>query len=197
MEVNYNIERKDFIAAQEFAYKNSPAVKRIKLFSFLPIVLLILFSFIVIDRSLLWRFAFVLISGLSYFCIMSVLVSVANAYSFRKAIPQGEDNNGILGAHKIILSPKGLIESTNVNESLHAWHSILRVEQTDEHIFIYVNSVHAHIVPKRYFASQQAAENFVAAVESYRIATPQSINAAPKQFLDAECRTPTERIFQD
>ncbi len=67
---------------------------------------------------------------------------------------------GLLGEHELEVRDEGLVERTEVNESLHRWGGFHKIVSTGSYLYIYVTDASVHIVPRRHFASEQEARAF-------------------------------------
>ncbi len=67
---------------------------------------------------------------------------------------------GVLGEHELEIRDDGLVERTDVNESVHRWAGFHKIITKRGYLFIYVTDANAHIVPRRFFASEQAERAF-------------------------------------
>lgn len=63
-------------------------------------------------------------------------------------------HRGVLGRHTLQITEAGLIERTDVNETLHRWPGICRVFSFGGYLFIYVGENSSHQVPKRDLAPE-------------------------------------------
>lgn len=57
-------------------------------------------------------------------------------------------NKGVIGRHELEIDDDGLVERTEVNETRQSWRGVERIAETDEHAFIYISSMAAHVIPK-------------------------------------------------
>lgn len=71
-----------------------------------------------------------------------------------------EKKSGILGEHTIIIDEKGIDETSVIGDVSYIWTSISSIEQNKDYIFIFVSNLSGHIIPKRYFASEEEANEF-------------------------------------
>ena len=55
---------------------------------------------------------------------------------------------GIIGEHILEQTDTELIERTSVNEMKTNIASLERIETSSEHAFIYISSIHAHVIPR-------------------------------------------------
>jgi len=69
-------------------------------------------------------------------------------------------SDGVLGEHTIEISEEGLREKTEVNDNLHLWKGIIKVQQNNDYIYIYIAELTAHIIPKISFSSKEEANVF-------------------------------------
>lgn len=75
---------------------------------------------------------------------------------------------GLLGEHFIEITDAGLRETTAVNDSFYYWEGIQSIKQDSKYIYIFVNSIMAHIIPKRSFSTRQDAELFFKKAVEFR-----------------------------
>ena len=68
-------------------------------------------------------------------------------------------NRGILGRHKISFTENGLIESTEVNESLFRWTGFHKFQIGFKNLYLFVTDNQYFVVPKRFFRSPQEIES--------------------------------------
>jgi hypothetical protein len=64
---------------------------------------------------------------------------------------------GSIGPHRLFVDGEGLHEETTGTKLITAFPSIRRIEQTDDHVFIFVGEARALIIPKRVGSSEVAA----------------------------------------
>jgi YcxB-like protein len=81
--------------------------------------------------------------------------------AIRQLFTDERPDRGVLGRHRVVLSDDGVLESTAVNQSSHAWAGVDRVEESADHIFIYTSVAAAHVIPKRAFRDPEEAEAFL------------------------------------
>jgi hypothetical protein len=68
---------------------------------------------------------------------------------------------GLLGWHEISIGADGVHEQTEHNESHQSWSAVERVVEDDKYIFIYIQPLAAHVIPKTAFDNPDAAGAFV------------------------------------
>jgi hypothetical protein len=62
---------------------------------------------------------------------------------------------GMFGHHELIVRDDGLLERTDVNESLHRWPGFHKIISSGGYLYIFVTDTQAHVVPKRCFTSTE------------------------------------------
>ena len=78
-------------------------------------------------------------------------------------------NEGILCKHRVVIDAESLFESTDVGEQRVKWRGVERVEEGEGHIFIYIGSSTAFIIPKWAFATNRQSEEFFEAARAYQL----------------------------
>jgi hypothetical protein len=207
MEITYHIEPKDVVAFQRYAYRTSPATKRMRLFVYLFFAIIIAYNFVTTSSYPLGaRIASVFIEIVLFYLIFLFWTVVVGEYMFRRSVPQGA-NNGVLGWHQLTLGEREIVERTNVNEGRHMWEGIDRIEQDASYIYLFITNNQAHIIPKHSFENKFHAEDFYARATALKARagglipqptptdTPQPAHAAPVSYLDEQNLTPVERVL--
>jgi hypothetical protein len=67
---------------------------------------------------------------------------------------------GFLGDHELEIREEGLVERTEFNETMHRWSGFHKLVRTGGYLYIWVTDNSMHIVPLRYFASEQEERAF-------------------------------------
>ena len=101
------------------------------------------------------------IAGLLFFLL------ILNAFGRRKAIRNAPARGTLANEFKLTAAPDGL---HLVNEKLNAhfqWPGILRLNDTETHLFLYTDGAQAIIVPKHCFDSKEDASRFAIIVRSH------------------------------
>ena len=94
-----------------------------------------------------------LILSTAFYCLgfVAVLMSVLAIMGFINSYTGV--HRGVLGRHTLEITPEGLRESTDVNETLHRWAGVTRVLSVGGYLFIYLGESTSHFqIPKRDFS---------------------------------------------
>lgn len=165
-EVTYHVDVADMQAFQRHHRRISPEMRRMRIFLWLIFSAISLHSAIRHQTSIgprMFHF-FVLLALLA--AMMAAINFVAN-WITRFRADRHTDRNGVLGEHRITLSPETLFERTTVNNSKTKWSGIFRVDATPKHIFIFTQPNAAHVIPRRAFPTAEAAEQFFSTARAY------------------------------
>jgi hypothetical protein len=115
-----------------------------------------------IGKSPLWQLAFTavgLVIGISLTVLFfQGIMAVAIAFLMKQS--------GVVGRHTLTITPEGLRETTDFNDTIHRWPSILRLMSLFGSLYIYVGDQNSHQVPRRNVPPEQL-ERFLAALRAH------------------------------
>jgi hypothetical protein len=86
--------------------------------------------------------------------ILAVFVTVLGM----ALIARGE--GGVLGEHIYRFVDAGLMQTTSINETLMKWGGVRSVVRTRRYIYVRVNRISFHTIPRRHFLEAAADEQF-------------------------------------
>ena len=72
-----------------------------------------------------------------------------------RSILSKKENQHILESSEIVLSDAGIIDRDTVSESRYDWEAIVHHANTHDAFYLYTNSYHAIVIPKRVIASDE------------------------------------------
>lgn len=188
MKITFQIEKKDILAFHLYTIFHN---KSLRILYFLLLLQQIyvafspLFRWLILDNTL---YAYntglifnavlqsVVIFALNLLIALGIFV-VFNAIYLFFLMLKYKNNDGAIGQHLIDLRENNLLEASDVNETLHSWKSVQRIIDRKKYILIYVSPTNAHIIPKRYFASDEEAKSFID--EAYRLRELAKTNFSP------------------
>jgi hypothetical protein len=73
------------------------------------------------------------------------------------------------GRYRVTLDAEGISEEAPNGRHSHRWAAVEDLCETQSHLFMVVAGSSAYVIPKRAFASVQAAEEFLAAANTFRM----------------------------
>ena len=101
------------------------------------------------------------IIGLLFFLL------ILNAFGRRNVVRDADPRGALAQGYKLTAAPDGLhLVGENLNAH-YQWPGILRLNDTETHLFLYTDGAQAIIVPKRCFDSRDDASRFTIIVRSH------------------------------
>ena len=82
---------------------------------------------------------------LAFFGGMVIVTMVGVGFAMAFLLPQ----RGIICEHTLEITDEGLVETTEMNRTMHKWSSVLRIMNIFGYLFVYVGDQNAHQVPRR------------------------------------------------
>jgi len=113
-------------------------------------------------RSIIYYFACSALF-LSAWSILVYGVAPVIAKRITKRMIQKGKYLGVVGRHIIRLEVGGCRETTDVNESFHAWRGIDTLEVDARYVYIFLHGGSGYIIPRREFPNAAASDGFIAA----------------------------------
>jgi hypothetical protein len=77
-------------------------------------------------------------------------------------------NDSLFGPRTMTLSESGVEEISDMGESRSSWRSVEKIDETADHIYIYISAVNAYLVPIRAFADRTQKEAFLERLKNKR-----------------------------
>ena len=91
----------------------------------------------------------ILVSCVVIMLVTFVFVGLAMSFLLKQ--------RGVICEHVLEITDEGLVESTEMNRTLHRWSSICRIMNIFGYLFVYVGDQNAHQVPRRCIPLEQMA----------------------------------------
>jgi hypothetical protein len=172
LEVTFKLNDDDIMAAQWHCVMSSPSLREQyrRTFALVPMIVLgVLILFVAFaEWSLLfcgWLFVF---STVLWFLQWPRIYRDNLKRATKKLLKEGR-NELLRRTVRLEIDEGGLHVTSGMGESRLSWDAVERVEETADHIFIYVTSLSSHVIPKWAFESRgQAEQFFVKAAECQR-----------------------------
>ncbi len=155
----------DIVDFNLFHQAHSPSIKK-QMWAY-RVLFTLLIAFVPIIISYFMRH-----SVLTLNTILGLLVSVlffiafpnmarrSTAQRVQSMLNEGE-NRSMLGHCVITLSPEGISTKAVGSEGRIDWSTITKVSQSEKHIFLYIGSINAYVIPKTAFANDDAKREFL------------------------------------
>ena len=175
MIVRYLNTLEDLVAFNRYHCAHSPAVRKTKLTWMIWVSALLIAGSLFIPPTAEFSRPNIVATAI----VSAGLFSVVFIYRFPAVMDrqvlrlyQEGENKGTLGEHELELDDNGLVERTEVNESRLSWQGVERIAETDEHAFIYISSMMAHVIPKQSVTSGDVEAFMAKAKQLWHEANP-------------------------
>ncbi len=89
-----------------------------------------------------------------YFLLVPFLIKRSIRQRVRNTLAQPE-NRHVLEQSEVVLMDTGIIDKDNASESKYNWEAIVRKAETPGYYYLYTNSYHAIVIPKRVLRDSQ------------------------------------------
>ncbi len=167
MDISYTIEPRDVVAFNVYQFEHSPSLRSSYRMGYFWLgVLSLLFAFF----TSAWQHWILFGGWLVFSLVLFVGYRPLTYWNLRRSIQRTNKegrNLGIWGKHTIVLQEKELVESSDAGHTSTRWSAVERIEQNDNHIFIYTSAHAAHVIPKRSFSDAKQAEEFYTTARGY------------------------------
>lgn len=171
IKVEYDLTKEDYIAFNMHHIDHSPTIKR-SLFIQRYIVALVFLAFPFIFSNMIG--VPLLLPLIVYGVIFIVWILYYPKYftattkkRILKMIDEGSNDN-LFGPRTMTLSESGVEEVSDHGESRSSWRSIEKIDETADHIYIYISSINAYLVPIRAFEDKSQKDTFVERLKDKR-----------------------------
>ena len=91
--------------------------------------------------------------GIIYFLLVPVLIKTSIRRRTKQIIAEPE-NQHVLDESEIILTETGILDQDKVSQSRYDWDAIVKKSETTNSYYLYTNSYHAIVIPKRVIRTQ-------------------------------------------
>lgn len=163
MEITYKLNDDDILAAQWHFAKSSPTLREAywRVFVAGPLVALgVLLLLMTIAELSLGFCAFVFILFSLGWCFEWPRQYRRNFMKSLNRILKEGRNPLLKCSFSFEIDNEGLRVKSEMSDSRLVWAAVERVEETADHIYIYIGSMNAHIIPKWAFETRSQAEQF-------------------------------------
>lgn len=107
----------------------------------------------------------ILLELVIFYAIWTAAIFLMHFISIHRIKNMPDKDGSIIGKKTYIIQEDGLKEITETTESLVKWNGIKRITENKSCIFIFVDKIAAYVIPKRYFNSEIAINEFINLIE--------------------------------
>lgn len=158
-EFNITLTEKDVADFNIFHMKHSKTMRKTMMsMRFLFPVVFLAMGFLVLDFDLIFWAIFLIGSILSFFLMPKVMEA---SIKRRVKLLLKDGKNGELFAPKNIVVDESGIKSESLNTTtFYKWGSVVKISEDESTYYIYVSSIQAVILPKKFIGSQSDLKIF-------------------------------------
>lgn len=124
------------------------------------IVFVAIFVYVLYSK-ISWRNVAVLCIILAVYYIFIVPLWIKHNYrKFINKFSDDPNNAKFLSKTELTIDERGITEVTPETSTMHSWHAFVKRAETDQHIFLYLSTNFAVVIPKTAFSSEQERKSF-------------------------------------
>ena len=151
--IKYHLTEEEYLDYNYYTAWTSPDKKRYRLKYYSQVMILYiavagLYIFANKSHSLLLDFTVFFTIGTIYFMMIPFLVK-RSIRGRVKAVLARPENQHVLNESEVTINETGILDRDTVSESRYAWEAIVRKAETKLCYYLYTNSYHAIVIPKR------------------------------------------------
>lgn len=151
--IKYRLTEEEYLDYNYYTAWASPDKKRYRMKYYLQVMILYiavagLYIFANKSHSLLLDFSVFFTIGTIYFMMVPFLVK-RSIRSRVKVVLARPENHHVLGESEVTIDEHGILDHDTASESRYPWEGIVRKAETTLCYYLYTNSYHAIVIPKR------------------------------------------------
>src|SRR6266700_1865183 len=157
--LKYYLTEEEYFDYNYFTSWASPDKKKYRIRYYIRVLILYaavagLYIFSNRNHFLLVNFIIFGVIALIYFLLVPTLIRMSVHKRVRDILAE-PDNKHILDEAEITLTDTGITDKDNASESKYSWEAIVRKAETPACYYLYTNSYHAIVIPKRAVSNAQ------------------------------------------
>jgi YcxB-like protein len=151
--LKYNLTEEEYFDYNYYTAWSAPAKKGYRLRYYLRVFLLYgaiaaVYIFTNHSHQVAIDFTIFGIIALIYFASVPWLIKRSIRKRVRDILAQPE-NEHVLDEAEVILMDTGILDKDKISESKYSWEAIVKKAETTSSFYLYTNSYHAIVIPKR------------------------------------------------
>jgi len=160
MKVSVTVTKQDFWEINKYAMLRRPKFRRATWLNLIVFPLAAIALYKILGSSWPYSIAVGLVFGIAADLLMIYMTK-------RKVMRVIGDDHPVLGERTIEIGETGIYESSDKGEAQYAWQAVEEIKQDKKHMYIFIGQAQGLVVPKRYFASNEEAEQFMNQLQVY------------------------------
>ena len=161
VQIRFSLTEEEFYQFNYYTAWAAPERSGYRLWYFLKVMLLyavVAIVYIFLNKDHDWPIDFTIFAviGAVYFLLIPFLVKRSVKVRVKDILSRKE-NQHVLENSEVIVDEKGIFEKDAVSESRYEWDGIVKIADNFDCIYLYTNSFHAIVIPKRTLNEEQSA----------------------------------------
>jgi hypothetical protein len=153
LSLKFRLTEDEYLQYNYYTAWAAPGRKKYRIFYFLRVILLygaVAMLYIIATRqNYIWiDISVFVITGLIYLIMIPSFVKTSVRRKVNHILSKKE-NQHVLDESEIVLTETGIVDRDTHTESKYNWDAIVRVDETGDSFYLYTNSYHAIVIPKR------------------------------------------------
>lgn len=170
MEIEYELTEDDYLKFNEFFVRQTKLGRRnIAIHRYFPPAAWVFIAVILVSNHL--ATPGVLVSSALVSVIWLLISDRLWTNNFRKRIRsllRESLSRTALGMHRMVLSREGVEGTSETSDVQTKWEGVEKIAEHNSCFYFFTGPANAYIVPKRAFADEQAAQQFLETARHYR-----------------------------
>jgi hypothetical protein len=160
--LKFRLTEDEYLQYNYYTAWSAPERKKYRVFYFLRVIILygaVAMLYVIATRQhYIWiDISVFVITGLVYLVMIPSFVK-ASVRRKVKDILSKKENQHVLDDAEIIVADTGIIDKDTHTESRYNWDAVVRLADTPDSYYLYTNSYHAIVIPKRAVSKEQQDE---------------------------------------
>jgi hypothetical protein len=158
----FRLTEDEYLEYNYYTAWSAPTRKKYRIFYFLRVIILygaVAMLYIIATRqNYIWiDISVFIITGLIYLVMIPSFVKGSVRRKVKNILSKKE-NQHVLDEAEIVLSDTGIIDKDTHTESRYDWDAIVRLAETADSYYLYTNSYHAIVIPRRVVSIEEEKE---------------------------------------
>lgn len=155
----FRLTEEEFLQFNYYTAWGAPERKKYRIYYFLRVILLYgavaMLYIIATKQHYIWiDISVFVVTGALYLILIPSFVKLSIRRKVKDILSKKE-NQHVLDDAEVILSDSGIIDRDTYSESRYDWDAIVRLAETPDSFYLYTNSYHAIVIPKRITTAEQ------------------------------------------
>ena len=179
MEIEYNQMLEDILTFNRYHTAHSPTIKALRLRGAvtIPVLILVFYGILLLLQrdpgAAALKLWFLPAIALLYLIIYPACFRRSAEANVKRVLAEGA-NKGMLGWHKIHLTPDMITQTTEYRQTSVKWEAVEKVIRGNGYLYVYDSALTAMVIPEHAFPTQEEFLSFAGRAQDYFSAKQQT-----------------------